>query len=270
MQSPFPGMDPFIEGCGLWEDFHTHLIGQISDTLAEAAPVRYIVRAGERSYVVLVDSDEKAKYPFLPDVRISAPKSRKSPRLRTGGAALAEPVDPPQGIPMRAFIEETFREAFIEIYTAAPEQRLVTCIEVLSPSNKRPGTPGWDLYQRKRQSLMLAGVNLVEIDLLRGGQRMPMVDAWPDAPFVLLVARAFREQSCKVWSATLQDRVPVIPVPLLTPDPHLMLDLQPMIDSIYRRFRYARSIDYRQALTPPLRSAESAWLKQQLKGRSRV
>src|SRR3712207_9248145 len=83
---------------------------------------------------------------------------------------------------MRAFIEEEHREAFVEIYEGTPERRLVTCIEVLSPSNKRPGTPGWDLYLRKRQSLMLGGVHLVEIDLLRGGQRLPMLDPWPDCP----------------------------------------------------------------------------------------
>ena len=47
---------------------------------------------------------------------------------------------------MRAFIEEEFRETFIEIYEAEPEQRLVTCIEVLSPSNKRRRSKGWKDY----------------------------------------------------------------------------------------------------------------------------
>ena len=27
MKSPFPGMDPYIESCGLWEDFHYGLVG---------------------------------------------------------------------------------------------------------------------------------------------------------------------------------------------------------------------------------------------------
>jgi hypothetical protein len=58
---------------------------------------------------------------------------------------------------MRAFIEQEHREAFVEIYEAVPEQRLVTSIEVLSPSNKCPGTPGHELYLRKRQSLLLGG-----------------------------------------------------------------------------------------------------------------
>jgi hypothetical protein len=134
MRSPFPGMDPYIEACGLWGDFHHDLISEIKNALAQAAPERYLVRAGERSYVVLV--------------------------------------------------EEEHREAFVEIYEATPEQRLVTSIEILSPSNKRPRTPGYDLYLRKRQSLLLGDANLVEIDLLRGGSRMPMLDLWPDSPFI--------------------------------------------------------------------------------------
>jgi hypothetical protein len=134
MRSPFPGMDPYIEACGLWGDFHHDLISEIKHALAQAAPERYLVRAGERSYVVLV--------------------------------------------------EDEHREAFVEIYEATPEQRLVTSIEILSPSNKRPRAPGYDLYLCKRQSLLLGDANLVEIDLLRGGSRMPMLDLWPDSPFI--------------------------------------------------------------------------------------
>ena len=29
MMSPFPGMDPYIEACGLWGDFQSHLIEKI-------------------------------------------------------------------------------------------------------------------------------------------------------------------------------------------------------------------------------------------------
>jgi hypothetical protein len=41
-------------------------------------------------------------------------------------------------------------------------------------------------------------------------------------------------------------------------------NLEPMIDEIYQRFRYPRSIDYSKSLTPPLDAAETGWLKQQL------
>lgn len=91
--------------------------------------------------------------------------------------ALAEPdTENEETTVMRAFIEEEFRENFVEIYESAPNQRLVACIELLSPANKRPRSKGRKLYLRKRQSLMLGDVNLIEIDLLRGGERMPMLD----------------------------------------------------------------------------------------------
>ena len=54
----FPGMDPFIEACGLWEDFHHDLISEIKKVLADLLPERYVVRTGERSYIVLVPRDD--------------------------------------------------------------------------------------------------------------------------------------------------------------------------------------------------------------------
>jgi Protein of unknown function (DUF4058) len=168
---------------------------------------------------------------------------------------------------LRPFIQEEHREAFIEIYEANPGQRLVTSIEVLSPSNKRPDTEGWELYQRKRQSLLLGNVSLVEFDLLRRGQRMPMLDPWPDSPYTLLVAPA-KAQLCRVWRARSLRPLPPIPIPLSKPDHDISLDLQPMIGEIYQRFRYMRSIDYSKPLSPPLEPAEELWLEKQLRMKS--
>jgi hypothetical protein len=260
-------MDPYIEACGLWGDFHHDLISEIKYALAKAAPERYLVRAGERSYVVLVEQEGKISRPFLPDLSVTTERRKKPSRKKEGGTALAERVFKADPVQMRAFIEEEHREAFVEIHEATPEQRLVTSIEVLSPSNKRPHTPGWDLYLRKRQSLLLGDANLVEIDLLRGGQRMPMLDPWPDSPYTILVARAKKHDLCQVWPVYFQVRSPSIPVPLAKPDPDIPLDLQPMIDAIYERSRYERSIDYRKPLTPPLDAGETAWLKQRLQAR---
>jgi Protein of unknown function (DUF4058) len=114
-----------------------------------------------------------------------------------------------------------------------------------------------------RRSSGMNHVNLVEIDLLRGGQRMPMLDPWPDSPHTLLIARA-GSQLCRVWRAHNRRSLSVIPVPLAKQDSDIPLDLQPMIDEIYQRFRYPRSIDYTKPLTPPLDAAETGWLKQQL------
>ncbi len=258
MPSPFSGMDPYIETCGLWGDFHFHMIASIAGHLADVAPRRYLVRTGERSYLVFVDEEGKNSYPLPPKVGITSPRGRKK-----GKAVLAETAHV-----MRAFIEEEHRESFIEIYETDPESRLVTSIEVLSPSNKRPGTQGWDLYQRKRQSILRGHVSLVEIDLLRGGRRMPMLDPWPNSPYTLLVARARHPQTCRVWEAHFQHPLPPIPVPLTKPDPDLALNLQPLIDTIYRRFRYEESIKYTAELAPPFSAEEAAWWRKQRRARS--
>lgn len=219
MKSPFPGMDPFIEACGLWEDFHSHLIEAIADTLSAEVPEKYVVRTGERAYVVVAESEGNST---------------------------------------------EFRETFIEIHALHPNRHLVTCLEVLSPSNKRPGTSGWELYLRKRQGLLLGEANLVEMDLLRGGQKPPMLDPWPICPFTILVARRAKAPLCRVWRAHLDRPLPVFPVPLAHPDPDLTLNIQPMVDAIYSHYRYDRDIDYSQRLSPPLNPDEMAWLAEQL------
>jgi hypothetical protein len=265
MNSPFPGMDPFIEECGLWEDFHHHLVEKIGEQLADISPAQYLVRTGERSYLVLVESEGKEAYPFLPDVNIKA-QGKKNPRKKPGSEPPVELAED-EPLTMCAFIAEEHGEAFVEIYEAEGDRRLVTCLEVLSPANKRRNSVGQEQYLRKRQSLLLEGVNLVEIDLLRGGERMPMLSPWPDCPYTLLVARAHKMQTCKVWRGHFRTRLPCIPVPLTKPDPDLALDLQPLIDGIYRRYRYAQSIDYSKPLKPALKGDDARWFRERLRER---
>jgi hypothetical protein len=265
MKSPFPGMDPFIEACGLWEGFQGHLIDKSAETLASVLPERYLVRAGERSYIVMVEPEGKVKRPFLPDVSITGTRGRKKNHKTKGGTALAEFTLPISSVTMLAFVEEEHRETFVEIYDAAPGQRLVTSIEVLSPTNKRPDTPGWDLYQRKRQSCLPGAVNLVEIDLVRSGQRMPMVDLWPESAYAILVARSNKAPLCEVWPIQLPQPIPPILVPLAKPDTDVELNLQPLIDTIYQHYRYERSIDYARPLSPALSREEATWVAKQIR-----
>ena len=84
MRSPFPGMDPFIEACGLWGDFHHDLISRIKSSLAQVAPERYVVRTGERSYVVLVEQEGKTSHPFYPDVSLTTERRKKTSRKKGG------------------------------------------------------------------------------------------------------------------------------------------------------------------------------------------
>lgn len=263
MNSPFPGVDPYIEACGLWEDFHGHLIEQMAETLAAAVPVHYVVRTGERAYLVLAEQEGIQEHSFKPDVEILS--STPAANRVAGEVAVAESSTEVEATTMRAMIPTEYRESFIDIYALHPQRRLVTSIEVLSPSNKRFGSEGWELYLRKRRGLLLGAANLIEIDLLRGGERMPMLDPWPDSPYTLLVARRELAPTCRVWRAGFQHPLPTIPVPLAPPDADVPLGVQPLIAAIYTRFRYDQDIDYTRPLDPSLNPAEAAWLEQQLR-----
>jgi hypothetical protein len=265
MPSPFPGMDPFIEACGRWEDFHPKLIGEIERALADRLPQRYYVRLATRSYVALTDAEGKDFHPLLPDVGITTPTSELA--AKEAASAVAE-SDEPEAVFMEVFVSTEYRETFIEIHADEPEKHLVTCIELLSPTNKRRGSKGWEVYLRKRQAFLLGAANFVELDLLRGGGRLPMVTPWPSSPYALLVCREERAPRCKVWPASFQRPLPSIKVPLSSPDADVQLDLQPMIDAIYQRSRYERDLDYTRPLQPALTEEESAWVAEQLRSRT--
>jgi hypothetical protein len=254
-------MDPYIEACGLWEGFHNHLIEEIYRAIATVLPRGYTIDTAVRSYIVLMESAGKRERLAKPDLTITEPKDKKKPRKKKGGVAVAAPADEAESVVMQAFIAETFEETFVEIYAEGEERILVTCIEVLSPSNKRQGTEGWRVYEQKRRALLLGQANFIEIDLLRGGHKMPMLTPWPDSPYTLLVCRATKAPYCRVWPVTLQRRLPVIPVPLLDPDPDLTLDLQLLLDGIYSLGRYEERINYTRPLSPALSDVDAAWVR---------
>jgi hypothetical protein len=260
-------MDPYIEANQLWEDFHNKLIGEIERSLSPRVPDRYVVRTGERSYIALAEAEQEDEaHSFLPDVPVATDRgSAKAGRKRKGPGRAATISSEPGPVQMQALVKTEFREAFLEIRQVDPGHKLVTGIEVLSPSNKRPGTKGWRLYYRKRLAYLSGYANLVEIDLLRRGRRMPMVTPWPAGPYYLLVCRKKQAPRCSVWPGSFAAPLPPLPIPLAPPDPEIPLDLQPLVEAICARSRYERDIDYRRPLNPRLSPAEAAWLEERLR-----
>jgi hypothetical protein len=138
---------------------------------------------------------------------------------------------------------------------------LVTAIEILSPVNKRPGHEAFDGYRRKRQKLLNSEAHLMEIDLLRGGERPPLDRPVPPAPYYVVLSRAYRRPVVEVWPIQLSDSLPVLPVPLLEPDPDVALDLGAQVAAVYERGAYSQQIDYRRPPpSPPISGEESAWI----------
>jgi hypothetical protein len=56
MDSPFPGMDPYLEDPAYWEDFHRSFITYLRDALLEALPSNYDARIDQR--IRIVDATE--------------------------------------------------------------------------------------------------------------------------------------------------------------------------------------------------------------------
>jgi hypothetical protein len=147
------------------------------------------------------------------------------------------------------------RHASLEIRDRR-NRRVVTVIELLSPSNKKPGSDRDDYLAKRRQ--VLAGMtHLVEIDLRRGGAR-PMPPQIPPCDYYALVSRYEQRPKVDCWPLALRLRLPPIPIPLDTPDPDVLLDLQAVLDRAYDGADYGKYI-YGETPEPPLAADDATW-----------
>lgn len=262
MPSPFPGMDPYLEGY-VWPDVHHRLATQISDQLNPHLRPRYVARIEIR---MVVDESPQSEVGIIyPDVEIVRRQRNVPPPLPAGdGVLVAEafaPTAPTAASVLIQLPEIEVRLASVEIYDTAQNQ-LVTAIEILSPVNKRG--PGLTKYRAKWWELRRASVHILEIDLLRRGQRPLVHTRIPDSPYRVTLARA-GSGSVHAWAVQLRDALPVLPVPLRSPDADVLLDLGLAIRTIYDRAAYDLSIDYTAPPPPPeLSSDELAWLRDQI------
>jgi hypothetical protein len=156
--------------------------------------------------------------------------------------ALPEPLD-------------AMHESFIEIRDSE-NGYLVTVLELLSPSNKQVGYDR-DGYIAKRRNYLLSHVNFIEIDLLRGGPRMPIEELSP-CDYYVLVKRASERTRAGVWPIRLRDSLPLIPIPMRAPDSDARLDLQAVLHSVYDRAGYRHRI-YRGTPKPKLLADDAQW-----------
>ncbi|MCS6919794.1 MAG: DUF4058 family protein [Fimbriimonadales bacterium] len=239
VQHRIVGMDPYIEA-QRWRGFHTHMIVAIQDALTPQLLPKYAADIEERVYIEEETADALLRSVLYPDVAVETATSE--PLAQSSGAATA--VQPARRtVPILA--EQ--RERFVQIYTLSNRQ-LVTVIELLSPTNKRPNSLGRSEYLDKRQRLFRAGVNLVEIDLLLQGERLPTNEPLPSGDYYAIVARASQLPEVEVYYWHLGQPMPTIPIPLLEGDPDAQLDLQGVYEQVYARARYDALLDFSQPL----------------------
>jgi hypothetical protein len=243
MPSPFPGMDPYIESPELWSDFHNNLASEIQAQLNQMIQPNYFARL--TPYVTYEAIEVGKTFGIRPDVGVLRLREAPFEAISPPTAVAPSPVE------SRIALDIPLRLHRVEIRATAT-QELVTVIEILSPVNKRPGHDAYRDYQRKRRDLLRSPVHLLELDLLRGGERPPLEDPVPEAAYYVVLSRANDRPVVKVWPIRLIDRLPVLPVPLLEPDPDSSLDLAAAVASVYERGAYTSQIDYRQPPPPPL------------------
>jgi Protein of unknown function (DUF4058) len=247
MPSPFPGMDPYIESW-IWPDFHAAMISALRDQLNPLLPKRFI--ASSDLYVWREElSEEERRVLGGPDVQVVG----KGPS--SSGAALAT-IPAPFTTLMRGGLER--KQRYLRVIDHK-ERRIVTVIEILSPSNKTAHRTG-EAYRFKREEYFTSGINLVEIDLLRMGIRPPLGDPPPPVnDYYVMVFRHWQQSQLSVWPFSMRDPLPPVPVPLDPDDREVVLNLRACLDRAYDFGRYPEQLDYTQPLKPPLREPDATW-----------
>jgi hypothetical protein len=101
--------------------------------------------------------------------------------------------------------------------------------------------------------------HLVEIDLLRGGRRMP-IDELPPCDYCVVVSRSEDRPRAGLWPIRLRDGLPEIPIPLRDEKCTPRLALQEILHRIYDEAGYHKYV-YDESPDPPLRKRDAAWAK---------
>lgn len=252
MPSPFPGIDPYLERPEFWPDFHQQFIISLRGHLNQRLPAGYF--AGVSVDIVLREPSAADRLLRRPDVAVrhrgNAERASQPERPATALAAPAYATLPDLVEDKRLSIE-------IRSSGRGDAERLVTHVELLSPSNK---SSDWLTYSDKRRALCRSDANFVEIDLLRGGNHLSL-DPMPDCDGYVLVHRPADEQQVAIWPILLRSAMPIVPIPLLPGDSPVEADLQAVMDRAYDEAGYGRTDSglYAAPPEPPLSDEDAAW-----------
>lgn len=262
MASPFPGMDPYLEG-ELWQEFHETLAGAIREQLLSVLPPQYVALLAKR-YVLhrpavgllSLPEDHRVIYP---DVHVA----QTPPRVSETTVVYETETTAQPAARLASLVSEEVPVMSVEVRDLA-NRRLVTVIEILSPVNKMGD--GAIEYAAKRSTLMGTSVHLLEIDLLRRGGRVLFETDPPPADYYVYLSRFTNRPYTDVWPIRLRERLPVVPVPLLPPDADVPLNMQRAVDACYDLVHYERLLDYSAPPPPPpLSEADAEWLSDMMR-----
>jgi hypothetical protein len=247
-------MNPYLEQPDTWQDFHLSFMAFARDLLTPQVRPAFVVKIEEHIYVH--EPDEDRRLVGRADVSLARPGAT------AGGAGATALLSAPARV--RLPIPEIERSPYLEIRDRL-NRRLVCVIELLSPSCKCGGDDR-EQYLHKRGELLRSPAHFVEIDLRRGGERLPVEDL-PPCDYYALVSRAEDRPEAGSWPLSLRDRLPVIPIPLEPPHADARLDLQEVLHRAYDSAGYEDYI-YLEPPEPPLSPEQAAWAQQFIPART--
>ena len=248
MLTPFPGMDPYLERPDLWPDVHNRLIVTLADELAPQLRPRYYVSIEERTYLA---GPKGLLFSGRPDVAVVG----EPPPVYE--AATTVETAPVSMVTVELPLPDHVRETYLEV-RATKTDKVVTALEILSPTNKRPGE-GRDLYERKRLILLGTLTHLVEIDLLRAGEPMTMRGNDRQTHYRILISHSERRPMADLLTFSVCQPIPTFRLPLKRGDEEPVVDLGRLLHELYDRAGYDLRVDYRAKSHPPLEGDDAAW-----------
>lgn len=254
MSSPFPGMNPYLEQADVWQDFHQSFIPLLRQLLSAQVRPKYLVKIEEQIFIHELP-EEQRRLLGRSDMTVSR---TSDDAVSIASVALEAPV-----VGRVLLSPDVERHSFLEIRDRGNRQ-LVTVLELLSPSNKHPG-PDRQQYLAKRQRLLASHVHLVELDLLRGGPRLPIEDV-PSCDYCVMVSLYEDRPNVGIWPIALRDPLPTIPIPLIAQE-QATLDLQSALHQVYDTAGYEDYI-YASEPHPPLQGVDADWARRLIAART--
>jgi len=251
MPSPFPGMDPYLEHPEIWPGVHLLLIAAIAEYLSPKLRPKYAVSVEVRLYET---SGEQALLVGIPDVSVQMSTQMGKPAISP--VALAAP--PTQPMRVAVPVPQIVRQGYLEIREVKSKE-VVGVIELLSPVNKRPGK-GRQIYESKRERILGSFTHLVEIDLLRAWEPMPVYSDQSQSHYRILVSRGDSRPMADLYCFNLKDKIPSLPLPLRSGDQEPILALQDILDRVYDRAAYDLKLDYTADPLPALAAIDREWV----------
>ncbi|MBC8100043.1 MAG: DUF4058 family protein, partial [Armatimonadetes bacterium] len=224
-----------------WGGFHSAQIIDLMRALDRKLPAGYIVD-NEQSMQIRdyhPDSGEALKPDARSNIKPDTVIVQAYPGMAGGGSALAEAIDTPTrtltATATADYDDQRLYLRAVAIRVLEPDLRfgrVVTLIELLSPSNK-PGGSGFWQYAEKRILTLQAGIVLVELDYLHETPSpVPYIPSYPAHdpaayPYSILVTDprpTLAQGKAQFYGIRVDQVLPRVAIPLGTGDAAIAFD----------------------------------------------